>query len=159
MDNLGLEIREVAESDLSIFFENECDPVALQMAAFATKDPNQENFSAHWERIMAASSVIARTIVRDGSVLGNVLSYVESDMPEVTYWIGREYWGQGVATAALQLFLKNVDTRRPIGARVAKDNAASIRVLEKCGFRVTGTTRGFADAREEEIDEYEMELK
>ena len=43
-------------------------------------------------------------------------------------------------------------------ARAAADNAASLRVLAKCGFEVVGEDRGFANARGEEIDEYVLEL-
>ena len=76
---------------------------------------------------------------------------------DVTYWIGREHWGAGLATQALQLFLGE-DSTRPIHARVATDNAGSIRVLEKCGFRMTGKDRGFAHARGAEIDEFILTL-
>jgi RimJ/RimL family protein N-acetyltransferase len=47
---------------------------------------------------------------------------------------------------------------RPIGARVAKDNVASIRVLEKCGFEVAGENKGFANARGEETEEFIFKL-
>ena len=49
------------------------------------------------------------------------------------YWIGREYWGRGVATAALRSLLE-VIPERPLHPLVAAGNAGSIRVLEKCGF-------------------------
>jgi RimJ/RimL family protein N-acetyltransferase len=51
----------------------------------------------------------------------------------VGYWISREKWGKGVASRALSLFLLQVRTR-PLFAHVAKNNLASIRVLQKCGF-------------------------
>jgi RimJ/RimL family protein N-acetyltransferase len=47
----------------------------------------------------------------------------------------------------------SVDPSRPVHARVAYDNVASRRVLEKCGFRVISTERGFAEARAAEIEE------
>ena len=155
----GLALREVAEADLSVIFEYECDPEAVRMAAFTSEDPTDHTaFLAHWNAILAAPSVIARSIVRGEDVLGSVLSYEEEGAPEVTFWIGREYWGQGVATEALSLFLADVDRRRPMRARAAKDNAASLRVLEKCGFKVIDETRGFANARGKEIDELELQL-
>ena len=97
-------------------------------------------------------------IVLNEEILGTVLSYEQEGDPEVTYWIGKRYWGRGVATEALGLFLKFVDTRRPMRARAAKDNQGSLRVLEKCGFSVINETRGFANARGAEIDELELEL-
>jgi RimJ/RimL family protein N-acetyltransferase len=51
-----------------------------------------------------------------------------------------------------------VNRARPIYARVAKDNVASLRVLEKCGFTITGQAKGFANARGEEIEEWILEL-
>jgi RimJ/RimL family protein N-acetyltransferase len=75
----------------------------------------------------------------------------------VTYWIGRSYWGKGFATDALTAFLA-VDRSRPVRARVASDNVASRRVLEKCGFRVVATERDFAEARSAEIEELVLRL-
>ena len=152
-------LREAVESDLAMFFEFQSDPVAVHMAAFTHEDSSgRESFLAHWKKILASPSVTGRTIMRGEDVLGSVLSYVESERPEITYWIGRQNWGQGVATEALKLFLQTVDTRRPMRARAAKDNIASLRVLEKCGFEVIEVTRGFANARGTEIDELELEL-
>jgi len=152
-------LRDVVDNDLPIFFEFQLDPDANHMAAFTAKNPtDREAFTAHWEKILAAPTVIVRTIVTDGQVAGSVLSYVEDGRPEVSYWIGRAYWGRGIATRALAVFLAYANTERPIHARVARDNLRSIRVLEKCGFTVTGETRGFASARGEEIEELVMEL-
>ena len=72
--------------------------------------------------------------------------------PEISYWLGREFWGKGIATQALGLFLQVV-TSRPLTARVAKDNLASIRVLEKNGFELDGEGKWFSNARGMEIDE------
>ena len=95
----------------------------------------------------------ARTVVGEGgAVLGNIGVFGPAEEREVTYWIGRAHWGRGAASAALRAML-GVVTERPLHARAAADNAGSIRVLEKCGFVVTGSDRGFANARGEEIDE------
>lgn len=155
----ALLLRKVVESDLAVFFEYGRDPEAVHMAAFTAKDPTDyDACMAHWARVLAAPKGVARSIARGREVLGSVISYEESGHPEITYWIGRPYWGQGVATAALKMFLATVDTRRPMRARAAKDNVASIRVLEKCGFEVIEETRGFANARGAEIDELVLEL-
>jgi RimJ/RimL family protein N-acetyltransferase len=152
-------LREVGDADLPVFFENESDPEAVHMAAFTRKDPaDRQAFTDHWLKVLGAPSVIARTIVRGGQVVGSVMSYEDSGGPEVTYWLGRSHWGQGIATASLRKFLAEVDTRRPMRARAAKDNAASLRVLQKCGFRVIGRATGFANARGLEIEELILEL-
>ena len=155
----NLQLREVIETDLSIFFEQQQDADALHMAAFTAKDPADWHvFLAHWHRNLAAPTVIIRTILVDSEVAGSVLSYETDGEPEVSYWLGRKFWGRGIATAALARFLAEVNALRPIFARVAKDNLGSRRVLEKCGFVVIGEDKGFANARNTEIEELVLEL-
>jgi RimJ/RimL family protein N-acetyltransferase len=154
-----LHLRPVIESDLPLFFEQQLDPDANYMAAFTAKDPSDRPaFDAHWSRIMADDAVVIRTILSGGQVAGHVLSYPDSGHLEVSYWIGKEYWGQGVATQALLSFLDVIKTR-PLYARAAKDNLASLRVLGKCGFVIIGEARGFAKARNAEIQEFILVLE
>lgn len=158
MDTREVRLREVEERDLQIFYEQQLDPTANYMAAFTSKDPSdRDSFDQHWTRILADKSIPVRTIIYQGQVAGSVLSYVESGEREVSYWLGKEYWGQGIAARALALYLEEV-AQRPIYARAAKDNIGSIRVLEKCGFTVLGQGKGFANAREEEVLEVIMVL-
>jgi RimJ/RimL family protein N-acetyltransferase len=153
-------LRDVVEDDLAIFFEQQSDPEANTMAAFTAKDAtDREAFNVHWNRILGDATVIIKTIVFDGLIAGSVLSYEEDGKTEVSYWLGKEYWGKGLATRALLLFLTNVNQTRPIFARVAKDNLGSRRVLEKCGFMVIGEARGFANARGVEIEELLLRLQ
>ena len=153
-------LRDVVEDDLPIFYEQQLDPDANYMAAFTTKDPtNRDAFTAHWNRILADATVIIKTIVFGGQVVGSVLSYEEGGKPEVSYWLGKEYWGRGLATHALAEFLAYGNRARPIYARVAKDNVGSRRVLEKCGFTIIGEAKGFANARGEEIEELLLALR
>jgi RimJ/RimL family protein N-acetyltransferase len=153
-------LRDVVEDDLPLFFDFQLDKDANRLAAFTAKDPTDgEAFTAHWNKIMADPEVIHKTIVCDGQVVGSIGSYEESGKPEVTYWIGTAYWGRGIATRALKAFLEKANTMRPIYARVAKDNLGSRRVLEKCGFKVIGESKGYANARGEEIEELLLELQ
>lgn len=155
---VNLILREVADDDLPLFFDNQRDPEAVRMAAFTSKDPDDRvAFDAHWTRIRARDDILIRTIVVNGRVVGSVLSYVMEGETEVSYWISRDYWGRGIATAALAEFL-TIQTTRPIYARAAKDNTGSLRVLAKCGFRIIGEDRGFANGRGQEIEEYVLEL-
>ena len=156
MDNMKL--RPVAASDLPTFFEHQRDPLGVHMAAFTTEDPDDRaRFDAHWRRLLGDPSIVMRTVEVEGQPAGHVSSFIGDMGTEVTYWLGRDYWGRGIATAALQAFLQ-VDSRRPLRGRAAADNVASIRVLEKCGFVRIGTDRGYANARRAEIDEVVMEL-
>ncbi|HYP41450.1 MAG TPA: GNAT family N-acetyltransferase [Chloroflexia bacterium] len=155
----GVQLREVAEADLPIFFEYQRDPDANHMAAFTARDPSDiDTFMAHWAKILADDTIIKRTILSEGQVAGNIVCFGWQGKREVGYWLGREHWGKGLATRALAEFLAVV-TERPLYAAAAKDNAASIRVLEKCGFVITGYDRGFSNARGEEIEEVMLELK
>jgi RimJ/RimL family protein N-acetyltransferase len=72
-----------------------------------------------------------------GEVAGNVVCWEHAGERRVGYWLGREHWGKGIASAALSQFLRQITTR-PLYARVAQQNRASIRVLQKCGFTICG---------------------
>jgi RimJ/RimL family protein N-acetyltransferase len=128
-------LRDVTASDLPIFFDQQLDSEATRMAAFPSRD--HEAFMAHWTKSMADKTVVLQTILCDGSVAGNIVCWRQSDERLVGYWLGREYWGKGVASAALSLFLAHL-TIRPLVAHVAKHNIASVRVLQKCGFTISG---------------------
>ena len=152
-------LREVRDEDLAVLFEQWADPVATRMAAFTAPDHmDRDAFERRWSRLRADETVINRAIVVDGEVAGTIGSWGGPGEREVTYWIGRSHWGKGIATCALDAFL-TVDPSRPLHARVASDNAASRRVLEKCGFRVTATERSFAEARSGEIEELVLRLE
>ncbi|MBO0778695.1 MAG: GNAT family N-acetyltransferase [Ktedonobacteraceae bacterium] len=152
-------LRDVTMSDLPIFFDQQLDPEANRMAAFTTKDPaDRDAFMARWTRILGDETTRNQTILFDGQVAGSVASYVDEDgRPEVTYWIGKSYWGRGIATGALLALLDQVE-ERPLYARAAKDNVGSLRVLEKCGFTRIGEDRGFSNARGEEVEEFILRL-
>ncbi|WNF01316.1 GNAT family N-acetyltransferase [Streptomyces luomodiensis] len=147
-------LREVSDSDLPVFFAQMNDPEGIRMAAFTAKDPSDSaHFQAHWARIRKDPAVIARTIVGgSGEVVGHVAVFGPPEEREVTYWIGRQYWGRGAATAALRELL-GVEPQRPLHARVAADNVGSIQVLKKYGFVVTGSERDYANGRGKEVDE------
>lgn len=154
-----LTLRAVDPGDLPSFFAHQQDPQATHMAAFTAQDPSDEDaFLVRWTRLLHDDTVLARTVLVDGEVAGHVLSFAQNGTTEVTYWIARPLWGRGIATAALAAFLQEQRTR-PLHARAAKDNTASLRVLRRCGFTVTGEDRGHANARATEVDEYLLELR
>jgi len=138
-------LRDVIDSDLPIFFEHQRDPEATSMAAFPARD--RAAFDAHWQKILADDQLTAKTVLFEDRVAGNVVSWEQDGKRLVGYWIGREFWGQGLATRALAELLAELP-QRPLHAYVAATNAGSIRVLEKCGFVLA----------EEEPDELLYEL-
>jgi len=147
-------LRDVIKSDLPIFFEQQLDPEATAMAAFPSRD--RETFDAHWAKIMPNESNIMQTIEVDGQVAGNMLSWEQSGKREVGYWLGKEFWGKGIATEALKQFLGVVKTR-PLWAHVVKHNVGSRRVLEKCGFKVIGGDK-YTNPANEEVEELMLRL-
>ena len=154
----NVQLRPVADGDLPIFFEHQRDPQGVHMAAFTVPDPDyRAAFDNHWRWLRNNPTILMRTIAVNGQPAGHVSSYVGDVGLEVTYWLGREYWGRSIATAALQAFLL-IETHRPLRGRAAADNAASLRVMEKCGFVRIGDDRGYANARRAEIDEVLLEL-
>jgi len=154
-----VQLRPVQEGDLPIFFEQQLDPTANHMAAFTAEDPaDRDAFDAHWAKILAHERIIIQTILFDEMVAGHIECFERFGQPEVSYWLGKEYWGRGTATAALSAFLALLETR-PLYARVAKDNIASIKVLEKYGFAVDGEDKGYANARGRQIEEFILKLE
>jgi len=149
-----IRLRKVRVSDLPAFFQDQLDPAANWMAAFTAPDPtDRKAFTAHWKAILRDPRIVSRTVLVHHRVRGHVDFFEMFGKPSIDYWYAREVWGQGVATLALQAFLREVRVR-PVYARVANDNRGSIRVLEKCGFRRCGEDRGFAHARGAEIEEF-----
>ena len=128
-------LREVVEEDLPAFHEYECDPEAAAMAAFPSRD--RDAFMAHWAKTLANDSALTMTIVSDGEVAGNIGCWEADGQRFVGYWIGREFWGRGLATQALAELVGMVEAR-PLYAHVVQSNVASIRVLEKNGFVEVG---------------------
>ena len=144
-DNVTL--RDVIEGDLPVFFEQQLDPDATSMAAFPARE--KDAFMTHWMmKILGDETIIKKTILFNGHVAGNIVNFKQADRSLVGYWLGKAYWGKGIATKALMAFLEEVRTR-PLYAYVAKHNIGSMRVLEKCGF-ATGS---------EEAEEYILELR
>lgn len=124
------------------------------MAAFPAR--SREAHMAHWRRrILDDVTVMTKTILFRGEVVGNVVSWEHEGKRNIGYWIGRAYWGWGIATEAVRQFLDLV-AQRPLYAHVAKHNVGSIRVLEKCGFILLGDENPIS--AHDEIEEILMEL-
>jgi RimJ/RimL family protein N-acetyltransferase len=147
-------LRDVTTSDLPNLYEQQLDPEATAMAAFPSRD--HEAFMAHSAKIMADESVIFKAIVFDGQVAGSIVSWEMAGEREVGYWLGKEYWGKGIATRALAEYVKIVQTR-PLYAHVAQHNIGSRRVLEKCGFKVIGED-SYNNPAGEDVDEFVFRL-
>jgi RimJ/RimL family protein N-acetyltransferase len=151
-------LREVEDADSDPIFAQMRDPEAVWMAAFTAEDPDDRAaFDRHMIRLRTDPDILLRAITEDGRLVGTIGSFVAEGRTEVTYWIDRSAWGRGVASRALALLLQLV-TVRPMYARAAADNAGSLGVLRKSGFRQIGTERAYASARGEEITEIVLRL-
>jgi RimJ/RimL family protein N-acetyltransferase len=151
-------LREMTEDDLDDLFDIQRDEVAQQMAAFTSPDgEDRERYLAKWRRILADDKTTNEVIVVDGEVVGSASAFVVEGDTEVTYWVRRDLWGRGLATAALAELLVIVPVR-PLWGRVAADNLGSARVLLRNGFVRAGEETGYARARSAEIEEHVYRL-
>jgi RimJ/RimL family protein N-acetyltransferase len=153
---VGALLRDVEPDDLEVFYEQQRDPAATRMAFVPARE--REAFIAHWERILRDDTVVVKTIVADGAVAGNTVSFERDGKREVGYWLGRPFWGRGLATRALDEYLRVV-THRPLHASAAAANRASIRVLEKCGFTITRCETLFDERWGAKVDVVLLELR
>lgn len=150
--------RPLNAADLQTLFEFQADAASAQMAAFTSKNVNDRDaYMTKWQRLLNDPTIVARAIMwtqesSQAVIVGSVGSFLVGEERNVTYGIGRQYWGRGFATRGLQLLVMEM-TDRPLFARAASDNTRSIRVLEKCGFREIGREHFFAEARSQEIEE------
>jgi RimJ/RimL family protein N-acetyltransferase len=140
-----IRLRDVIEADLPVFHAHQLDPVAVRMVAFRPRE--WDAFVVHWAKILADPAIAKQTIEVDGVAVGFLIAFVRIEVLEVGYWIGREHWGRGITSRALPMFLDMV-SERPLYARVAEHNGASMRVLEKCGFGRCDEDHGAAPAED-----------
>jgi RimJ/RimL family protein N-acetyltransferase len=134
-------IRDVRVSDIDVFCEHRADPEANAMGGFPPRD--REAVVARWHEILADPNITSWTVVVNGAVAGNMVSWLhEKGHREIGYWIGREFWGNGVATEAVRQLLQS-EQRRPVEGWTSQQNVASGRVLEKNGFVYERDEDGF----------------
>ncbi|MBH5338712.1 GNAT family N-acetyltransferase [Streptomyces pactum] len=132
-------LRPVEPDDLETFFEQEHDPEAVRRSHFPPRD--RETFMTHWAtKVLGDPGVLVRAVSVDGETAGNVVSWWMGDRRFIGYWLGRRYWGRGVGTRALALFLE-LERVRPLHADPHAANTGSVRLLERAGFRRAGTER------------------
>ncbi len=132
-------LRDVGPADLEVFFAQEHDPEAARRSKFPPRE--REAFMTHWTtKVLGDPTVFVQAVTVDGELAGNVVAWWHDDRRFIGYWLGREYWGRGIGTRALALFLAREKTR-PLHADPFAGNTGSVRLLEKHGFRRTETVR------------------
>ena len=139
----AIRLRPTGPGDLPALFEVQTDPESNGMAG--TKPRTREGFFAAWERHFSDPGINSRVIEIDGQhggeIVGTIGCFQADGRDSVGYWIARPHWGKGIASRAIEVFLRE-EPRRPLHATTALDNAPSRRILEACGFRCTGTRMG-----------------
>ena len=137
-------LRRTAPGDLDALFEMQSDAESNDMAG--TKARPRDVFFALWEKLFADANLRSRVIEVVGpggeaAVVGSIGCFQADGVDCIGYWIARPHWGKGIASRAVALFLEE-GRRRPLHATADRKNAASCRILEKCGFRCTGVRMG-----------------
>ncbi|WP_171987704.1 GNAT family N-acetyltransferase [Streptomyces sp. MP131-18] len=130
-------LRDVEPADLEVFFAQEQDQEAARRANFPPRERGA--FMAHWKaRVLGDPTVFVQAVTVDGELAGNLVAWWDEGRRFIGYWLGRPYWGRGIGTRALTLFLER-EQARPLYADPSAGNTGSVRLLEKHGFRRTGT--------------------
>ena len=150
-----IRLREVEDGDIHVFFEQQLDPVATHMAGFPSR--GEDEFHSHWHRVRTNENNILRTILFKRKVSGSIVSWEQDGKRQIGYWIGRKFWGKGIASRALAQFLVVVKVR-PLYAYVAIHNPASIRVLVKNGFTTSAEDSQFDSTTNEKTEEVLFQL-
>lgn len=158
MHTTQLKLRPSEKSDLEFFFQFQLDKEATYLAAFTPKDPTDKKaYLEKYSKHMDDPTINMQTILINEIIVGSIAKFEIEGDTEITYWIDRNFWGKGIATAALKTLL-TIENSRPIFGRVAFDNFGSQKVLENCGFIKISTDKGFANARQTEIEEFIYKL-
>jgi RimJ/RimL family protein N-acetyltransferase len=158
MPSYELQLHPSKLADLDQFFKFQLDQVAGNMAAFTAKDPtDKEAYMQKYTPLLSDPTINMKTIFIMDKIVGSISKFEIQGDAEITYWINRKYWGKGIATKALELFLIQ-ERMRPIFGRTAFDNIGSQKVLLNNGFIKTGSDTGFANARQAEIEEFVYRL-
>lgn len=148
-----IDLRPLDDDDLDAVFEMMRDREAIAMAAFTAEDPDDRDaFDAWIARQRAAGDVLSFVVTENGGFAGTAASFTIDGDREVTYWIARHAWGRGVATQALRLLISR-EPIRPLFARVAAHNAASVAVLTKAGFTEVSRNVDYAPGAGRDVEE------
>lgn len=148
----AITLRPTLRADVPSLFEIQLDPQGCELAGVMPRD--LAAFEGRWNEILdqdgncvsPADRITPRVIIADGLLVGSINIVPEDGTDWIGYWIAREHWGRGIAKRAIALMVREF-TRRPLYARVAAHNTASLRALESNGFVVARRIDVAADAR------------
>ncbi|GIH04257.1 N-acetyltransferase GCN5 [Rhizocola hellebori] len=132
-----MRLRDVELADLETFWRQEQDEEATRRSQFAPRE--HDRFMDHWAtKVLGEPSVFVQAVTVDGELAGSVVAWWQEGRRYLGYWLGREFWGRGVGTRALELFLER-EKARPLYADPFIGNTASVKLLERHGFTREGS--------------------
>lgn len=155
-EQIEIELREVHDDDLRLFFEYLQDPHAQSMAASTFEDYNDpQAFTSYWSKLRKNTEATVRAITLAGDsnqVAGHISVAPNGNGVQVRYWVDRSMWGQGIATSALRAILDEVE-ERPIFAHISRSNEPGAVVLVRNGFNQVSEETGFNVEKGRMIDD------
>lgn len=129
-------------ADIARLLENDIE--AVQMTA-SMSEPMTREAALEWieRRTSPDQHVFAILLENSGDFIGSIGLGGPREQPHLGYWLGRQHWGQGYATEAVQGL---IEYARFLGipalqADTFPNNPASARVLQKAGFSIAGNVQ------------------
>lgn len=148
-----IDLRALKKRDADAVFAMMREPEGVRMAAFTTEDPDDRTSFDEWmSRHRASPDVEMYVITEDGDFVGTAGAFTIDSDREVTYWVRRAQWGRGIATEALRILVSR-EPVRPLFARAAAANLASIAVLTKVGFTEVSRDTAYAPGVAADVEE------
>jgi len=146
-------LRPLQQGDYGPLFAFHNDKEALFLAGAGKPFEDEAEVKTHFDTVQQKGALV-RAILFEDRIAGYAASFMRFDKQEISYWLGRDYWGQGIASRAVGLWLTEFPpTEIGLFARVVDGNPASARVLVKNGFTAAGRDRFFSDIRGAEVEE------
>lgn len=143
----GLRIRYQQVGDAKRFYEILTHPDFVLFPANPASINAEKRFLRTNKELRAKNMAHNYAILLLNKVVGGIGIKVDQHRPyigEIGYFVDREYWGKGIAPAAVQLIetvcFEELGMHR-IEIITLKQNKASMRVAEKCGYRKEGIQR------------------
>jgi RimJ/RimL family protein N-acetyltransferase len=133
-------LRRARPDDLAAFHPILSSPEAMRY--WATLPHSSFELTEKWFADQFFSGLANRdewVIEKDGRVIGNIGIW---KLPEFGFILHPDAWGQGIGTEAARAFLDYAFATHPVDAikaDVDPRNSASLNLLNKLGFSVTGT--------------------
>lgn len=155
---MNVVLRPLVDADLDQLFVWERDPQAVAMAAFTRADPSDRAaFDGHYQQVRSNPGNTLLAIEDDHGFAGTISSFTIEGEREISYWIDPSRWGRGLASQALEAFLRT-ETTRPLFGRVAAHNIGSAKVLARAGFTQIGSQTGYAGGLGHDVVEHIFRL-